>query len=169
MIRRRWCWLELCHVIVTVVSSVTQCHEPPPPVAKILRVSVRCGVAGRGQGRAVRSSFARFLHGAECGAAARCGGHSPRFAENLQCGCCCCVRAAVLRWTGGGAGADCTVRQQPIAALHCLHTELCCPHPACTPPHPRALQHHTSTAILCNSPYCQTLRPSSADKMTTLS
>ena len=126
MIRRRWCWLELCHVIVTVVSSVTQCHEPPPPVAKILRVSVWCGVAGRGQGRAVRSSFARFLHGAECGAAARCGGHSPRFAENLQCGCCCCcVRAAVLRWTGGGAGADCTVRQQPIAALHCLHTARC--------------------------------------------
>ena len=116
---------------------------------QLCKVSARRGVRGCG---AVRRSLTQICR---------------EFAVRLLgCGC---VRAAVLRWTGGGAGADCTVRPQPIAALHCLHTELCCPHPACTPPHPRALQHTTNTAILCNSPYCQTLRPSSADKMTTLS
>ena len=160
MIRRRWCWLELCHVIVTVVSSVTQCHEPPPPVAKILRVSVRCGVWRDAAkvalcGAALQGFCTGGVRG--CGAVRRSLTQICReFAVRLLG--CCCVRAAVLRWTGGGAGADCTVRPQPIAALHCLRTELCCPHPAYTPPHPRALQHTTSTAILCNSPYCQTLQ-----------
>ena len=157
MIRRRWCcWLELCHVIVTFVSCVTQCHEPRPPVAKILRVSVWC-CAERGQGRAVRSSFARFLHGAECGAAALCGGHSPRFAENLQCGCCC-VRAAVLSWTGAGAVCSLHCQQQPIAAQAALSLHRACPHPqarhAAPPPGLATPHQHRNTLQFSILPDC---------------
>ena len=128
-----------CHAVSRATAT---CRKNPPCLCavwcggtrprsrcaeQLCKVSARRGVRGCG---AVRRSLTQICR---------------EFAVRLLG--CCCVRAAVLRWTGGGAGADCTVRQQPIAALHCLHTARCAaptlparrptPGPCNTPPAPQ--------------------------------